>query len=573
MQWVGELNQQQRRAVETGDGPVLIVAGPGTGKTKTLTARIAYLLATGAARPDEILALTFTKKAAEEMRERVQALTPAGAQAAISTFHALCFTLLGGDLTFVDDARRTSIIASLPKPQTLKGVATRELGLLISRTKNMATDDPHIRQLTTAYDAELAAQGVVDFDDLLVKVRDLLEQDEAARSRLQQQYRYILVDEFQDTNMLQYALLQLLRGTNNVFVIGDPNQSIYGFRGASSSIFEQFKQDFASHAAITLTTNYRSTPDIVRVANNVFAGSVPLEAHGNRQGQVRAVQVLNEYSEAKWVTSAINREIGGGDMLAAVSDDDRATHRTLKDFAIVYRSRSAAIAMQKTIEESGLPYQVVGEGSPYEQPAVQAIIALLQAVSNGEAVALDGFSASEVKAIQTLVSSEPDASPSRLASRLAEILGVVESRGVQQCIGTLVRFATVPEATAYFDHIAETGFYDPDADVITLLTIHASKGLEFPYVFLIGAEEGILPHDHADPAEERRLFYVAVTRAREALDITYTASRGGRPAEASRFIRELHKLSVLPFTTDPNLQADRARSQKRALKRSQQSLF
>lgn len=572
MQWLDELNQEQRRAVEAGEGPVLIVAGPGTGKTKTLTTRIAYLLESGAVQPSGILALTFTKKAAEEMRGRVQDLTATAGGATIATFHALCFDLLDDRPVFVDDARRTHIISGLAKPVACKGTSARELGLRISLAKNLATDDADILRLTAAYDAELAAQGLMDFDDLLVKTREKLAHDEATRARLHQRYRYVLVDEFQDTNSLQYELLQLLRGTDNVFVIGDPNQSIYGFRGASGSIFERFRRDFAGHTAVTLTANYRSAAEIVRLSNSIFATGTPLQPHRGSAGRVRAVEVLNEYSEANWVVGGITTAIGGHTMLEAVSDDDRAAQRTLKDFAVVYRSRSAALAVQKAMEASGLPYQVVGEGSPYEQPRVQALIALLRCVVSGEEAALDGFTASEVAAVRALLSTEQQASPSKLAARLATVLGFEQSADIQQCINALVRFATVPDAVAYFDHIAETGFYDPEADAVTLLTIHAAKGLEFPVVFLVGAEEGILPHERADAQEERRLFYVAATRARDLLDITYTTFRGGKPVEPSRFIREAGP-SVLPVMPDPRLEADKARARKRAIQRSQQSLF
>jgi DNA helicase II / ATP-dependent DNA helicase PcrA len=571
MQWLNELNEAQRRAVQAGEGAVVIVAGPGTGKTKTLTARIAYLLAAGAAQPADILALTFTKKAAEEMRSRVQALTPLATKTTISTFHALCFELLGKELAFIHDVQRMHIVRSLAKPQALKGVTARELALQISRVKNLATDDPELQKITAAYDAELAKQGLIDFDDLLVKTREKLLQDETERRRLQQRFRYILVDEFQDTNLLQYELLQLLRGSDNVFVIGDPNQSIYGFRGASGSIFEQFKQDFTDHTAVTLTVNYRSAPEIVRLSNAIFTEDTPLQAHKAAGGQVRAVRVLNEYSEASWVLGVITAAIGGSDMLQGVSDDNRTLHRTLRDFAVLYRSRTAALAIQKAIEASGLPYQIVGEGSPYEQPRVQALIALLRMVA-GEEAELEGFTASEVTAIKSLLADMEGASPSVLAARLAALLGFEQSPGIQQCINMLVRFTTVAEAVAYFNHIAETGFYDPDAEVITLLTVHAAKGLEFPYVFLTGAEEGILPHERADVHEERRLFYVAVTRAREMLDITHTTTRNGKTATPSRFIGQVGA-EVLPLLIDPKLAADAAKARKRALRRSQQSLF
>jgi DNA helicase-2/ATP-dependent DNA helicase PcrA len=573
-----QLNEDQRRAATALDGPVLIVAGPGTGKTKTLTARIAHLIAEGAAKPEQILALTFTKKSAEEMQQRVGALL-AQANAGktktphVSTFHALCHELAGGEPVFISDAQRRMMIKRLPKSGRFTGLPPRELGLRISRAKNMAEDDPELTKMVQAYDLALAELGLIDFDDLLVRARRLLEEDSAARETIQKRYTHILVDEFQDTNRLQYELLHLLRGNDNLFVIGDPLQSIYGFRGASGSIFEQFRADFPEAEAVTLRTNYRSAPEIVALSNALFAAAPDLTPYSSRRGSVQATQVLNEYSEAAWVLGEIQKAIGGGDMLRAISDDDAALHRTLKDFAIIYRSRSAATAVQKAVADSGLPYQIVGDGSPYEQPHVQAIIALLRGADNGEPAELEGFTAGQAQAVQRLLGDTKDMLPHRLAEKIADTLGFERtSPSLQQFLGSLIRFRTLHDAVQHLQQIAETGFYDPAADVITLLTIHASKGLEFPHVFLIGAEQGLLPHGKANEDEERRLFYVAVTRAKDALDITYASKRGGQAAAPSTFITAL-PAQVLPRRQDPNFATDQRRVQKRAAKRSQQTLF
>ena len=578
MDFVAQLNAEQWAAVEQSDGPALIVAGPGTGKTKTLTARIAYLIASGHARPEQILALTFTNKAAQEMLDRVELLLKQIGQASadkplVATFHALCHKLLGGDLQFATEPQRLQIIKQLQKPADLKGLSTRELALLISRAKNMVEDEnPELTALVRRYDAALAELNVLDFDDLLLRTKQLLESDPATRKELQGRFTHILVDEFQDTNRLQYELLQLLRGNDNLFVIGDPLQSIYGFRGASGGIFEQFRADFPKAATVALAVNYRSVPEVVTLSNALFPDAPQLTAHAQINGQTRTVQVLNEYSEAAWVLAEIQTAIGGGDMLRAVSDDNPALHRTLRDFAILYRNRSAAQAVQKLVADSGLPYQVVGEGSPYEQPQVLAIIALLRGALTGEPAALEGFSRAEVAAVQDLLGQAGDVLPHLLAEKIAGILGFDKSPAVRQFVGGLVRFPTLARAMEYLDHIADDRFYDAQADAITLLTIHASKGLEFPHVFLVGAEEGILPHKRADVAEEKRLFYVAATRAKERLDILHTRKRAGEPAELSRFARELGP-TLLPRETDPNLAADQRRAQKRAVKKSQQSLF
>jgi superfamily I DNA/RNA helicase len=282
--------------------------------------------------------------------------------------------------------------------------------------------------------------------------------------------------------------------------------------------------------------------------------------------------VLNEYSEAAWVLSEIQNAIGGGDMLRVVSDGERNSERTLKDFAVLYRSRAAAVTIQKIIQESGLPYQVVGDGSPYDQPQVQAIIALMRACLAGDQPPHEGFTKAEWKAVLNLIQQNDQVSPHALAVHITSVLDFKLDTALQQFLGTLVRFTNLAQAVAYFDDIAHQNFYDAAADAITLLTIHASKGLEFPYVFLVGAEDGILPHANADPHEEKRLLYVAVTRAEQHLDILHTQRRGGQPAQPSPFITDILP-AVLPKITDPHLESDKRRAVKRAVKRSQQSLF
>lgn len=551
------LNDQQRAAVQATDGPVLISAGPGTGKTKTLSARIIHLIQSGKAGPGDILALTFTKKAAQEMQARVgrKGVT-------ICTFHALCGNLLGGEHAFVTDIERTAIIKSLHKPQVLAGMPLREVGLHISRAKNQAQVPSGIEPLVAAYNQALQHRGLIDFDDLLVHTRDALKNGTLQRPN----YRYILVDEFQDTNLLQYELLQLLRHNDNIFVIGDPNQSIYGFRGASGDIFAQFAIDFPHVQRVALTINYRSAPAIVAVANAVFADAPQLQAASGSTGHAQALQLLNEYSEAHWVVTQIQHRLGGADLLHATHHDSRAS---LRDFAIIYRSRRAGKTIQKYIAESGLPYQIVGDGSPYDEPEVQQLTALLRNVA-GDPVPVPQYTPGQVEVLlRDVDTTQP---PADIAAEITKLFAIPLTAAIKQIIGTLVRHTTLADAVAHFAHLETTGFYDPVAEAITLLTIHASKGLEFPHVFVVGAEEGILPSAKGDTPEERRLFYVAATRAKEQLDITYATRRANEPAKASHFITELPAM-VLPRTQDPNLAADRKRLQKRQAKRAQTSLF
>jgi superfamily I DNA/RNA helicase len=578
------LNQSQRRAAEVGEGPVAIVAGPGTGKTKTLTARIAYLVESGRAKPDQILALTFTKKAAEEMQKRLQYNIPNFCEVRprkgqkdgvvnVSTFHGLCYELLHDETPFATEAERLQIIKSLLRPKSLKELSARELGLIISRAKNSTeASEPDVAKAVRAYNKALASHDLRDFDDLLLKARELLKSDKEVRQKTQKRYRYILVDEFQDTNRLQYEILKLLLRHQNILIIGDPNQSIYGFRGASGTVFEQFRADFPNHTRIALTTNYRSVPQIVRLSNSLFEEAPSLEAASGGSGLVRAVEVLNEYSEAQWVLNEIQRGIGGGDLLTAVSDDLRTHHRRLSDFAVLYRSRPAAAVFQKLLAESGLPYQVVGDGSPYDHPCIQAIVTLLKNALSGEPVNLEGYGSAQRRLLEQELAAAHEALPAALVEKLIDILGIEPSRDLQQLASVIVRFKDVSSAVKYFDKIAGSGFYDPTADAITLLTVHASKGLEFPHVFLIGAEEGILPSARGDEAEEKRLFYVAATRARERLEVLHARNRGGQKSEASRFIKNLPP-DVLKRLVDPEMETQARRIAKRAAKNSQTSLF
>lgn len=566
---MSELNSEQRQAAAAADGPVSIVAGPGTGKTKTLVARIEHLLGRGV-HPEAILALTFTKKAAKEMQQRLD--NPA---VRVTTFHALCFDLLkehsGTAPTFITEPERRALIKALPRPAALKGLSVRELGLHISRSKNGVEADAAIQTFVTAYNAALTEQHLHDFDDLLLLVRDALRDDAVWRSAVQKRFAYLLIDEFQDTNALQYELLALLHSHNNVFVIGDPLQSIYAFRGASGDTFGQFWHDYPQATRLTLTINYRSAEHIVQLANAVFPDAPQLSAHSSHAGEVCVVEVLNEYSEAAWILAKIQKIIGGSDLLHAVSDDDNHAHRPLGDIAVLYRNRSAARVMQKVLQDSGIPVQIVGDGSPYDEPAVQSIVQLLAKIADPtRAVTIGGMTPLQAAAFAE--SFDATARPHLIAEQAIAKMGLQQTAALRQVTSTLYGFADMTRAVAYFDALAAQDFYDPAADAVTLLTIHAAKGLEFGHVFVIAAEDGILPSKRGDDAEERRLWYVALTRAKDYLAVTHAQRRGGEIATISRFIKEL-PTDTLPHAVDQSLMSDQRRLQKRQAKRAQTSLF
>ena len=428
-----------------------------------------------------------------------------------------------------------------------------------------------------AYDQALAEQNVCDFDDLLLHVYHQLSADDKARRKIQATYRAILVDEFQDTNELQYELLKLLNSTDNLFVIGDPRQSIYGFRGAHAGVFDRFHADWPDALQVTLTVNYRSAPEIVRLSGSIFPDAPALAAHNQTPGQVRCVEVLNEYSEAQWIIAAIEQHIGGSTMLRGHDHHDQAARAaTFRDFAVLYRTHAVAKTVKKLLDESGIPYQVAGEGSPYQRPDVQTVLGGLGYLAGGDLPELPGLTEGQSLAVLEPLKSN-DQTTSQLISTLAHKLGYPLEGAFLQFLNAASRFdQSIAAYLAHIQSIADQDFYDPEATAVTLMTIHASKGLEFPHVFLIGAEDSLLPHHSpkrpADLDKEKRLFYVAVTRAAQNLDILHTRTRAGQPATLSPFVSVLPK-DVLPHITDPALTDHQRRAQKRRLKRSQTSLF
>lgn len=579
-----DLNDAQRRAVEAGDGPVLIVAGPGTGKTETLTTRIAYLLEKGVD-PQRILALTFTVKAADEMRQRVAALA-SGAAPQISTFHALGHKILceaqpNEQRDFISEADHLALIRQLPRANELGDMTARDLGLAVSRFKGAADGDDTspLGRFVAQYQRALQQRGLRDFDDLLYQTHKLLGADTALCDAWRARFDHILVDEFQDTSDLQWRLLMQICGTDNIFVIGDPKQSIYGFRGAGGDMFARFEQDFAQASKVTLGVNYRSARSVVALASAIFGGADALQAHSAEAGTVQAIQTLNEFSEADYVLSQIEQGIGGSDLLKAGAGP---AERRFKDFAVLYRTHQAARAVQQRLHDSGIPFQVVGEGSPYDQPEVAAVIGLLRRAAGEDALPPKGFS--DVQTSELLRSVDATLPVSKLAERCIDVFGLSpdakKQQRLSQFVSTLVRFDAadngLQKCLVHLERIAQEDFYDPSVDAVTLLTIHASKGLEFTHVMLIAAEEGTLPHirKRATPDfdEERRLFYVAATRAKSQLDILYTKKRKGEPRQPSRFITELSE-DALPRIVDPALGDLEKKLHRRQQKSRQTTLF
>jgi len=482
------LDVDQRAAAETVEGPLLIVAGPGSGKTRVLTHRIAHLIMERGVSARHCLAITFTRRAAAEMQERLGELIPAGAgQAAVHTFHSLGLEILQSHpqaaglhrgFQVADEEERSAALAeALQLPQR----KAQSLLRAISKAKRtQRLEDEDIAQTMSAYQQMLALKNWIDFDDLVGLTVHALSADPGLAAHYRDLFRWISVDEFQDLDEQQYRLLKLLAPPphSNFCAIGDPNQAIYGFRGADASCFERFKQDYPGAAAITLQRNYRSSGTIVTAASQVIASpdtEAIAEVVRDMHEHIAIHVAPTERAEAEFVIQTIERLIGGHNFFSI--DSGRSTgasdaNLSFADFAVLYRTNAQAAVLREAFERSGMPFKQHGHDPHFEPSA-----------------ALEENSAS----------------------------------------------------------IANIDTWDPKADRVSLLTLHAAKGLEFPVVFIVGLEDSLLPlywrvPDAATLAEERRLFYVGMTRAEDRLILTRALKRQWRG--------RLQTLNASPFLSD-----------------------
>jgi uncharacterized protein (TIGR00375 family) len=547
---LARLDPQQRAAV-TASGPVLIVAGPGTGKTRTLTHRIAYLVATGRVGPGQCLAVTFTRRAAGEMRERLAALLgPVSRQLTVTTFHGLGLQILreNAELAGLDPAFKVADEATaLTVAAELAGSAAAGQRMLAE-----AAADPAVK---AGFLAALSARGLVDFDSLIDLPVALLRRDPDLRAAQRDRWPCISVDEYQDINEPQYALLrQLTAGSPpgaSMTMIGDPDQAIYGFRGSDVGFFLRFATDFPGAKTIELTTNYRSAPAIVAGALQAVAPAtlIPgrqLDAARREAPGKRASVVLHdapdERAEAEWIAAEIDRLLGGASFHSL--DTGRADGQGhgalgLADVAVLYRTDGQAAALTQALTRAGLPFQKRSHDRMAQRAGVPEIVHELRLATGPDpSSAADPGSASTVTsrlraAVRRLTSGAPApvAADIRTAGETLKPLADRCDRDLQQF---LTEIAVGAEADAL----------DPRADAVTLLTLHASKGLEFDVVFLAGCERGLLPlwipGVDRDEAEERRLLFVGMTRARACLFLSCAATRArygpGRPTGPSPFL-------------------------------------
>jgi|LSQX01.2.fsa_nt_gb DNA helicase-2/ATP-dependent DNA helicase PcrA len=603
------LNEMQLQAVECVEGPLLILAGAGSGKTRVITYRIAYLIAQGLAKPWEILALTFTNKAAEEMRARISALVGAVPGMWVSTFHTAAArilrenaTLLGLTSSFViyDEEDQLRLMRNIMRDLLLDDSRFKPRGLLaaISRAKNDLLDEHRYTEAATdyftntvarvyrQYQERLRRQNALDFDDLLFYVVKLFREHEAVLGRYQEKFKYILIDEYQDTNRVQYEMVMLLAGRHrNLCVVGDDDQSIYHFRGADIRNILDFERDWPEAKVVKLEENYRSTGNILAAANHVIKHNTGRKA------------------KTLWT-----RKPAGDPVTVFVADDERheagfiaGEIRRLADkyrqFAVLYRTNAQSRALEDAMLRENIAYQVVGGVRFWERKEVKDIIAYLRVLDNpSDEISLlriinvprRGIGATTVGRLRALAVRNnttishvlPQAEAAGLGSaplkKVRELAGMLEklrnmasylavdelieqvliqtgyleelhaeeteeARGREENLRELLTVAREflrqsedKSLTAFLTQLALLSDLDTlneaDGPSVVLMTLHAAKGLEFPVVFLTGMEEGLFPHERSFDTpdgieEERRLCYVGITRAQELLYLTYAKRR------------------------------------------------
>ncbi len=623
------LNPTQLDAVEQTEGPLLILAGAGSGKTRVLTHRVAYLIDQGLAAPEEVLAITFTNKAAREMKDRVALLVgPDSKRMWVSTFHAFCARILRvhaeklgykREFTIYDGADQVRLvkrcIVELGKDP--KRFNPRSFQAQISSAKNvlMAPDDflrstegyiaENVAEVYDLYQKRLYENNAMDFDDLIMQTVTLLELFPEVRERYQTRFKYIHVDEYQDTNHAQYRLVKILAAKHrNLCVVGDDDQSVYSWRGADIRNILDFERDYPEAKVVKLEQNYRSTQTILDAANAVVANNASRKAKalwtaGGEGERIRVFAASDEYAEARFVVSEVERLIEGG--------------ASPREISVFYRTNAQSRALEDVLVREGVPYQVVGGVRFYERAEIKDAMAYLTVISNpDDSVSLEriinvpkrGIGNTSVAKLQDYARrqgislygalSEADAAGLTGAARKAcrgvrdlfeglrvaakevppaESVGAVldesgyrkeleaedtieaESRleNLEELINAAREYERVEPEPTLEGFLQEQALYS-DQDSLTseggrvaLMTLHNAKGLEFGHVFVVGMEEGTFPHarslDEHNLEEERRLAYVGITRARETLTLTHAKLRsswGEREYRMpSRFLSEI----------------------------------
>ncbi len=617
----GPLSEDQQKAVIHREGHLLIVAGPGTGKTHTLTHRMAYL-ARHETMPGHMLAVTFTNKAAGELKSRLEELLDGRSQdVMVGTFHGICLALMRQwsrhasipfslSVATPDDQER---LARAQWPQDSTAQRRRRLEE-VARWKASGRGG-EIPEAVSAYTRLLRRHGLLDFDDVILETAKLLRSDERFRQSVHERFHFVFVDEYQDINPAQHVLLKILvEGGARITAIGDPNQAIYGFRGADTRYFHSFVDDFPGAKVQYLRENYRSAADLLDASSQVMrasgaASAPPLVAALYIQGGLVIRETPSDRAEAEYVVHQIERAVGGTSHFSQDSGRldggvDSGKERSFGDFAVLYRMNSQQSVLVEAFERSGIPYQVAGDTSLINRPGVQEMVTLLQlgdgrTVTTGSALrclssTIDGLGDRTVELIEDrwkqrtqvtidhvrelmdhprLLMKRSRNGVEALMSDLKTINTDLENRTAvhilqnlahtsiwdklkwrypkaDESLRELTRYARIEtDLPVLLDKLLLSQEYDAygeAAEHVHLMTLHASKGLEFPVVFVVGCEDGLVPLQHggeaSDVEEERRLFYVAMTRARERLYMVRSSKR--------MLFGEMRSTRPSPYLTD-----------------------
>ena len=630
------MNDRQAEAVQTTEGPLLIMAGAGSGKTRVLTHRIAYLIDEKMVNPWNILAITFTNKAAREMKERAAALNPATQDCLIATFHSMCVRILrreadhigyNRNFTIVDPGEQRTLMKRILKNLNLDPKKWNERAILgtISNAKNDLIDEVAYANMAgdmyteivakcyTAYQKELRQSEAMDFDDLIMLTLSLFDQNPDVLTYYQQRYQYIHVDEYQDTNHAQYQLVKLLASRfKNICVVGDADQSIYGWRGADMQNILDFEKDYPEAKVVLLEENYRSTKTILQAANEVI--------RNNRNRRPKNLWTQNEDGE-EIVYYRANDEQDEALFVARTIDQLSREGYSHKDFAVLYRTNAQSRTVEEALLKANIPYTMVGGTKFYSRKEIRDVISYLNLIANPsdnisyervvnepkrgvgpgtvdkirnfaaiqEISLLDasanimlspvkGKAAQAVYEFANLILDLRDRLDDYSVTELVELVlkktGYSAALAAQATLESQARIENIEEflsVTRNFDEnpdnpadetgldklsrflndlalIADTDDGDQESSEVTLMTLHAAKGLEFPVVFLVGMEENVFPlsrasEDEDELEEERRLAYVGITRAEKILYLTNANSRllYGRTNynQPTRFLREI----------------------------------
>ncbi len=558
-QILNDLNPEQQAAVKHFRGPAIVLAGPGTGKTRVLTRRIAYLIQNGHVPPEEILAITFTNKAADEIKERVVGLIRSRKvvkQLNIGTFHALGYQILNENAPYLN--RQAPLV--IFDEQDRKKIAKHFLGLdeqaLKTFEQNLVRYKLFFEKPDQAssfeeelqkYEQFLLEQNAVDLEDLIFKTVQLLRTNEQLLKQYHHRFKWILVDEYQDINRGQYELLKLLAPGSepNLFVIGDPNQAIYGFRGADVSYITRFETDFPSAKQFRLKISYRCSNHILQASASVLAASTPQKfLDGLHEGlKIQIVQEATDKSEAEFVARTIEEMMGGlrfFSLDSAISEGNQAQRiNSLSDFAVLVRLKAMIPLLEKAFNDHGIPYQVVGHDSWLHEEPVRTLIELLRFLLAGKGYYLKDWLAQRGLNGQDWALLERLGQESKSVRELLEVISshfvrpqtAKEKKRIKQVLDLAAPFAKDLQAFLQWTFLGQgQDLYTPATEQVTLMTLHAAKGLEFNAVFIVGCEQGILPYHlfeerAADPEEERRLLYVGMTRAMHYLFLTHARKR------------------------------------------------